>query len=116
MEVEQIQATDQGLLYVILPANVELIFFVRYLLNIVSLGFDHKKINFSPSHSLLCRGSTPYFNHLLVRIPCKTICNSVSGYNIHPPFVGHVNGMHPLKQLSVINEDQRWKEKAVSKL
>jgi hypothetical protein len=25
------------------------------------------------------------------------------GYNIHPPFVGHVNGMHPLKQLSIIH-------------
>ena len=22
------------------------------------------------------------------------------GYNIHPPFMGHVNGMHPLKALT----------------
>jgi len=43
---------------------------------------------------------------------------SLIGYSIHPPFIGHVNGLHPLKQLEAILGEQAepWNSKKAAKL
>jgi len=35
---------------------------------------------------------------------------SLIGYSIHPPFIGHVNGLHPLNRLAELNEQPNTHE------